>query len=275
MTWEEAVKELRNNPDNKQAIIDNYFDANIRTAVERFRGSEECTALLKLIPTSAKNILDIGAGRGMASYAFAKNNLHVTALEPDPSNDVGAGAIREIAATYNLPIAVVETFGETLPFDDNTFDVVYVRQVLHHAQDLAQFCKEAKRVLKPKGIFIATREHVLSHENDLQTFLDHHPLHHLYGGEHAYTLLFYIQCIEQAGLTITNLIQPYASVINFAPVSIADMRKNFSRKLTPILGNTLAEKLIAIPQVYQFFARLKSKQDNAPGRLYSFVCTKP
>ena len=275
MTWEEAVKELRNNPDNKQAIIDNYFDADIQTAVERFRVSEEFTALLKLIPKFAKNILDIGAGRGMASYAFAKNNLHVTALEPDPSNDVGAGAIRDIATTYNLPIAVIETFGETLPFDDNTFDVVYVRQVLHHAHDLAQFCKEVNRVLKPKGVFIATREHVLSHENDLQTFLDRHLLHHLYGGEHAYTLSFYLQCMNQAGLAITNLIQPYESVLNFAPIGIVEMQSNFSQKLAPFMGKTIAEKLIAIPQVYQFFARLKSKQDNAPGILYSFVCTKP
>ena len=28
MTWEEAVQELRSKPENKQAILDNYFDAD-------------------------------------------------------------------------------------------------------------------------------------------------------------------------------------------------------------------------------------------------------
>jgi len=274
MTWEEAVQELRSKPENKQDILDNYFDADVETANERFAESEEFNELLKYIPKQAKTILDIGAGRGMATYAFAKNGLIATALEPDGSNDVGAGAIRILAETHHLPITVIETFGESLPFEDNTFDVVYVRQVLHHANDLEKFCKEVHRVLKPNGTFIATREHVLSKESDLQTFLNNHPLHHLYGGEHAFTLEFYLSCISKSGMTISEIIHPYASVINFAPLTKAQMRDNFANSLAKLTGGFIAKTLVSFDFIYKKMVDLKATKDHTPGRVYSFIATK-
>lgn len=274
MTWEEAVQKLRNQPENKQVILDNYFDEDVEVANERFIKSEEFIEVLAHIPKQAKSVLDIGAGRGMAAYGFAKMGLKVTALEPDTSNDVGAGAIRNITDKHNLSIEVVETFGESLPFADHSFDVVYVRQVLHHANDLAMFCKEVYRVLKPNGIFIATREHVLTKEDDLQHFLANHPLHHLYGGEHAFTLDFYIKCITDSGMTITNIIHPYASVINFAPLSKFQMRQNFAKGLAKITGSIIANFLIKFDLIYKKMADIKASRDNTPGRVYSFISRK-
>lgn len=274
MTWEEAVQELRSKPENKQAILDNYFDANVEVACNRFSESEEFDEVVKYVPSNAKTVLDIGAGRGMATYGFAKKGLKATALEPDGSNDVGAGAIRNLAIKHNLPITVVETFGESLPFEDNSFDVVYVRQVLHHANDLNKFCKEVQRVLKPNGTFIATREHVLSNDSDLQAFLNSHPLHHLYGGEHAFTLNFYLKCITDSGMKISNIIHPYASVINFAPLTKVQMRQNFANSLAKLTGVFLANKLVNIDFIYNNMVDLKASKDNTPGRVYSFIATK-
>lgn len=59
---------------------------------------------------------------------------------------------------------------------------VFARQVLHHARNLEMLCREVSRVLKPHGIFIATREHVISKPEDLARFLKKHPLHQFYGG---------------------------------------------------------------------------------------------
>jgi ubiquinone/menaquinone biosynthesis C-methylase UbiE len=275
VNWEDAIKDLRIKPENKRAVLDNYFDVDIDVSVERYRKSEEFIALMELIPTSTSTLLDIGAGRGIASYAFAKNNINVTALEPDPSFDVGAGAVKTLAIKHKLPITVVETFGETLPFDDNSFDVVYVRQVLHHANDLAIFCKEVNRVLKPGGLFIATREHVLSQEEDLNSFLNGHLLHHLYGGEHAYTLAFYLHCIKSAGLNVKKILNPFESIINFAPITKAEMKSNFANGLSKLTGKFIANRLISNPFVYSILVSLKATQDKTPGRLYSFVCTKP
>ena len=274
MTWEEAVQQLRNNKSNAQAVLDNYFEEDIFSSVERFRNSEEFAEVTKYIHPSAKTVLDVGAGRGMASYAFAKLGLQVTALEPDKSNDIGSGAIRRIQQKFQLPITVVETMGEQLPFNDKTFDVVYARQVLHHANDLTQFCKEASRVLKPGGVFIATREHVITKEEDLNTFLNQHPLHILYGGEHAFTLNTYLQAIKNGPLSIKKIIHPYASVINYFPVSTDQLKSQFSQALVPFMGKKLAEYFIQKPIVFALLTSIKALTFNQPGRLYSFVAYK-
>jgi ubiquinone/menaquinone biosynthesis C-methylase UbiE len=274
MKWEDAVKQWRNTPGSTQDILDNYFEEDIIASAKRFSESGEFKAVWSFVPTHASTLLDIGAGRGIASYAFAKNGLQVTALEPDPSNDVGAGAIRTIAAKTNLNINTVESFGEQLPFDTNTFDVVYARQVLHHAADLNQFCAEVFRVLKPGGFFIATREHVITTKHDLQKFLDKHPLHKLYGGEHAFTLQEYTGAITQAGMKLIKVLHPYASEINYAPVSTADLRQRFIISLSQFTGKSIAKKVINNSTLFNTICSLKSKFYNEPGRLYSFIAKR-
>ena len=274
MTWEEAVKHLRSKPENHQSILDNYFDEDIFASVERFYHSDEFKALVKLIPPNAKTLLDIGAGRGIASYAFAKKGLQVTALEPDTSNDVGSGAIKKIATACNLSIRVEESFGEQLPFESDCFDVVYARQVLHHAHNLTQFCKEAARVLKHGGLFIATREHVLSKESDLNAFLAQHPLHNQYGGEHAFTLKEYLGAIQSAGLQIKNVLHPYASVINYAPLTETQLKNRFAESVSGVTGNFLAKALVGNKNLFSILTHLKASRFKQPGRLYSFIATK-
>ena len=81
---------------------------------------------------------------------------------------------------------MIEEFSEGLPFEDGAFDVVFARAVLHHTRDLNDACREMYRVLNPGGLFLGVREHVISREADLARFLEQHPLHRLYGGEHAF-----------------------------------------------------------------------------------------
>lgn len=276
LTWEEAVQWLRNQPEQSELVKYCYYDDPLETAAERFFQSEEWTEIINILKTkNSGKVLDIGAGRGISSYAFAKSGYSVTALEPNPSNLVGAGAIQNLAKSSGLAIEVVQDWGETLPFPDNTFDIVYGRAVLHHAHDLNQLCKEAARVLKPNGYFIATREHVIPQKADLQKFLDSHPLHHLYGGENAYLLAEYLTAIKLSGLKIINTFTPYQTVINYFPMTKLQ-RQNLVkpvliRKLGNLLGNSLA-KLKFLQEIYVW--NLDRKLDGA-GRHYSFLAVKP
>jgi len=277
LTWEEAVQWLRNQPEKSELVKLCYYDDPIEAAAARFLQSEEWLELISLLRSKKKSgkVLDIGAGRGISSYAFAKSGYAVTALEPNPSTLVGAETIRQLSRNTNVNIEVVQDWGEILPFADNTFDIVYGRTVLHHAHDLNQLCKEAARVLKPNGYFIATREHVISKKDDLQKFLDSHPLHHLYGGENAYLLTEYLTAIKLAGLKTINTFAPYQSVINYFPMTKSQRQGLLKPVLTKRLGNVLGSSLAKLNFLQELYIwNLDRKLDQA-GRHYSFLAVKP
>lgn len=264
LTWEQAVSWLREQPGQVDLVRACYYDDPLAGAAERFHQGSEWQAVRELLGATRGRVLDLGAGRGISSYAFAADGWDVTALEPDPSELVGAGAIRSLSSLTGVPIRVVEDHGERLPFKDAEFDVVYGRAVLHHARDLPRFCREAARVLRAGGTFVATREHVLSRREDLERFLTAHPLHHLYGGEGAYLLSEYRDAIERTGLELRRVLNPYDSDINLFPDTRADLRRQIAARLRlPVAG--------WIPSV---LLRWLGDRLHTPGRLYTFVAGK-
>lgn len=217
------------------------------------------------LPKEQGQALDLGAGRGIASYALARDGWRVTAVEPDQSAVVGAEAIRKLAKETGLPIDVVAQYGEALPFADRRFDLVHCRAVLHHARNLSALCREVSRVLRPGGRVIATREHVISRKADLPVFLESHPLHRLYGGEHAYLLSEYQAAIQAAGLTITHVLNPYASDINLFPDCRAELKRRIAERLY----------LPSTALVPGFIIDWLGKRLDQPGRHFSFIAEKP
>lgn len=264
MTWEEAVQWLRDQPDQQDLVRWCFYDDPLLEAARRFHASTEWRATRQLLPAPPGAALDLGAGRGIASYALAADGYQTTALEPDPGALVGAGAIRKLSEQSGLPIRVEEQWGESLPFADRSFDVVLCRQVLHHARDLRQLCAETARVLKPGGHMVATREHVLSQRSDLGAFLGQHPLHALYGGENAYLLEEYQSAITAAGLELEASLNPMQTDINLYPATLEDRRAHIARKFM------LPRAVITDWMLAKAGARM-----TMPGRLYTFVAHRP
>jgi SAM-dependent methyltransferase len=56
-----------------------------------------------------------------------------------------------ITADIESPLAKVKMDVHDIPFDDNTFDVVFCNHVLEHVEDDIRVCSEFNRVLKPGG----------------------------------------------------------------------------------------------------------------------------
>lgn len=264
LTWEEAVETLRTSPEAADLVKACFYDDPLVDAADRYWKSSEWAAIRALLPVRPGTALDVGAGRGIAAYAFAKDGWAATALEPDASKVVGAGAIRDLAEATGTPIEVVEEWGEQLPFADASFDVVHCRAVLHHAHDLEQLCRQVARVLKPKGLFIATREHVVTSEADISAFQDAHPLHRLYGGEYAYTLDQYTGALTAAGFALRNVFNPFQSDINMYPSSRSAMKERWRTRLRLPSGRLIPDAALA----------LRGRLSNAPGRLYTFVGAK-
>lgn len=102
-------------------------------------------------PTDA--VLDVGCGTA-AFLARLSANRHVgrlCGLDASPAAVIAASAIDGVEA--HLGDAA------KLPFDDTEFDVVCARHMLYHVDDPAAAIREAKRVLRPGGRFVALVNH--------------------------------------------------------------------------------------------------------------------
>lgn len=274
LTTEEAVLELRRDPRYTDLVRDAYLGPDVEENAARFLASEEFAAVLRLLGDRARggSVLDVGAGTGIAAYAFARSGAReVVALEPDEGDVVGQGAMRRISA--GLPITIATGVGEALPFPEARFDVVYARQVLHHANDLDALVRECARVLVPGGIVLATREHVVDDAAQLRAFLASHPVHQLAGGENAHSLDAYRAAFRGAGLVRLKVLGPYDSVINAFPAfrdeqSLADHPRRVLEGWFGAVGRLVAR----IPGAQGVVRR--SIDEPVPGRLYSFVGRK-
>ncbi len=159
--------------------------------------------------------------------------------------------------------------------DSAAFDVVHARQVLHHARDLPQFCRELFRVLKPGGVLVTTRDHVISSAAQLPQFLASHPLHRYYGGENAFQLRDYRNALRSAGFELRQQLGPFDSEINFAPRSVDDLRGELSLRLARLPAGFVMTLLLKVDVIFGTTRWLLSKLDRRPGRLFSFVAVKP
>jgi ubiquinone/menaquinone biosynthesis C-methylase UbiE len=115
---------------------------------------EACTApenrfiLAKLGDVRGKKLLDLGCGAGENSVYFAKKGADCLAADYSP----GMVKVAIDLATANG----VEITGKTinamaLDLPDNSFDIVYASNLLHHLPDPKLAIQEMYRVLKPGG----------------------------------------------------------------------------------------------------------------------------
>ena len=276
LSWEQAVQWARETPAMRGLVEICYYDDPIEAAAERFLRSEEWPAILSLLRIKpGDRVLEIGGGRGIISWALAKTGCAVTVLEPDPSPLVGSGAIRSLCQATSVPLTIVEDWGESLPFADMQFDKVICRAVLHHARDLPDMCREIYRVLRPGGCFLAIKDHVADDAQELEQFLSNHPLHHLYGGEHAFSFADYVGALRGAGFKKLSHYGPFDHAISWSPQYSRDgIRTSLVRTLAKRLPMSVAKLLGDWNSMARLYGWWLSKRSKVPGRPFSFLATK-
>jgi SAM-dependent methyltransferase len=264
-TWEETFLWFRSQPQNAQLSVDNYFDDPVEGAAMRFLSSSEWRAARALLPPARGRALDVGSGRGIVASALTADGWAVDAVEPDPSRIVGVHAIRNLSRRTGAAIRIHQALGEALPFRADAFDLVFGRQVLHHTTQPDAFCREAARVLRPGGVLVLSREHVVTFPGDLERFLKRHATHFMSGGEHAYPVRAYRNFLESAGLEVTQVLSTIGSEINLAPHTRDSLRALLAQKVFLPQGVRVPDwTLSVLDLVYK-----------APGRPYTFVAVKP
>ena len=102
-------------------------------------------------PSAYARGLEIGAGTGY----FTLNLLSAGVLEEAVATDVSQGMLDRLegsAERLGLSVETVACDAESLPFDDDSFDLVFGHAVLHHIPDLGKAFGEFRRVLRPGGV---------------------------------------------------------------------------------------------------------------------------
>ena len=275
LTPGEVFARFRDLPEWRTLVEQCYYDNDLLLAARRFYHSEEFRAVIEIArPRNSippYQILDLGGGNGVSSISWFWAGHNPVLVEPDCDEIVGIGALKKGSITGGLKIRVCRALGQRLPFAEKYFDIVYLRQVLHHIADLETVCSELRRVLKPGGLIIATREHVISNAGELISFLDNHPVHRFTGGEHAYRIRDYRSAIRKAGFKHIRILGSWATVINYYPTIKEEFALKCYQILQRLFNQTIARSLLQKESVLTFLGRCFSIWDRTPGRMYSFI----
>lgn len=109
----------------------------------------EWEAVKQYIPLKSK-FLDVGCGAGYSmKKASGELGCECFGIDPMPGGH-GVGRYSELDSSLNI----VHGMSEQIPFDSNSFDVVYSSHVMEHVYDEQKSLQEMKRVLKDDGILI-------------------------------------------------------------------------------------------------------------------------
>jgi len=120
---------------------------NVAAAFEGSTSPENRFILDKLSPLPGKRLLELGTGAGEASAYFALRGCDCVAT------DLSTGMLKccaELAKRHGVSVEICACHAEILPFPDESFDVVYAANLLHHVNPV-RVLEEMQRVLKPGG----------------------------------------------------------------------------------------------------------------------------
>jgi ubiquinone/menaquinone biosynthesis C-methylase UbiE len=127
--------------------------ANLEPYIPSFARFEEA---------EGKRVLEIGVGAGTDFREWCRHAAHATGVD---LTDAAIALTAERLALEGVSAArfvLRRADAESLPFDDDTFDIVYSWGVLHHTPDTQRAFREAFRVLKPGGTLRTMVYHVPS-----------------------------------------------------------------------------------------------------------------
>jgi ubiquinone/menaquinone biosynthesis C-methylase UbiE len=96
-----------------------------------------------LVPTGSERVLDLGCGDGADSDWFAQRTKDTIGIDLE-EHPRWNGLARP-------GLAFMRGDGQSLDFENGSFDLIFIKDVLHHAARPEQVLAEAKRVCAPGG----------------------------------------------------------------------------------------------------------------------------
>lgn len=164
-------------------------------------------SLIQPYLTENDRVLDIGCGAGLLGNAIVSSEL-------TPSRVQYMGV--EKHPRGGEPIEVIGYDGDVLPFEDNSFDVVLIADVLHHDADPQSLLKDAARVSKK---YVIVKDHKIDglFSQYRVSFLDW-AANEPHGVKCLYDYLSYSQWREMIDNVDLNVVYEETSINLYPPI---------------------------------------------------------
>ena len=215
-----------------RSICTFYIAEQTPKHLESIRNYELSMAINFLSPNG--RLLELGAGTGWQAQELHKLGYVVSAIDIPSSNYMSSRIY-----------PVIDYDGKTIPFENNTFDIVFSSNVLEHIAHIYEFQDEIHRVLKPGGVVV----HILPSSywrfwSSLTEILKswRPPLVHGEQARNVFEEIFYFsryawkRLFRKSGWEISKV---QSAGLFYTGSSIMDSRLNISlrKKLSFILGS--------------------------------------
>ena len=115
-----------------------------------------------------RRVLDVGCGAGTDLMRFARGGAIVAGVDIAPS---AIELARANFAQQGMAADLREASGESLPFADDTFDLVYAHGVVQYTPNPQALVDECRRVAKPGGELVFQVYNRISWLNALSTIM--------------------------------------------------------------------------------------------------------
>ena len=216
-------------------------------------------------------VLDVGAGFGRHCFEVARQGGRVVALDYAADEVVGTRAtLGAMVAAGEIPldryVGVLRGDGTTLPFADDTFDIVITSEVLEHIQNDVGAIAEMVRVLKPGGRFAGTVPTWLPEKINWMLSDEYHAPKSAGGHVRIYTETELKAKLRSSGLTVTgshhahalhspywwlkcavgphrqdnSAVNAYKKFLEWDIIKAPKITRLADRVLNPVLGKSLA-----------------------------------
>ncbi len=210
-------------PEHREKVYLCYKTPDYADNARRFAASPEFQEELRHLcalgkpPRREVRVLDFGCGNGIASYALAKAGYDVTAMDSSTGEIAGIRAAQKLQGLDHVEFTIRHSSGETIPFPEESFDIIWMREALHHMHDLPNFVAGIQRLLKPGGILCCLRDPTLFNEAQRAFLFSTHPFYHITHDEGCYYLREYLEAFRLGGLQLHVCLNPISSPINTYP----------------------------------------------------------
>ena len=229
----------------KYPIINQGYKANVLQAIQS-------------INIKGKTVLEIGSGTCWTTTLLAEAGADVVATDISAEKYVGLESAEVFFKHKHIFFERVLCTMNVLPFQDKSFDVVFVNAAIHHAPNLSVVFKEINRVLNNGGIYVQTNEpccSIVSKSNKINikkakaTGMDVADN----WNENSYSLRKYALCLKRAGFDLIDTFFPqsFALLLNNPQVKGISGYKGILRKIVAQIWKIkLMQKILSSKSVF-------------------------